>query len=898
MPEIEIDTSQLTYPVIEIPEADSGPIDGSRATQSIVTLPTGTDYHLQLDNGLISDFSFAVTEEGTLDFAEACDSFLHGRGGRRLTVRGMPVQIDASALDYPLRPQTTGLLSPPISDHTYELSLVPASGYRLGTGDGISGYIDFDFSLEGYVELGPETVEFATAEGNTLTILGVTINIDGRALSHDLLPLNAAGAGYLPRATVNQLTVLPGNGYMFQAGPGVVADFRYGVAPDGTVLVDPAFTGFASAAGSTLKLKGHTINIDGRKLSHDVLPLGIAGEGKFLPRATVNQLTVLPAKGYNFQPGLGTVADFSYGVTRDGKVSVDPPHTGTASVSGGGGTLKLHGHLINIDGRKLSHDLLPLGLAGDGKFLPRDTVNQLTVLPANGYGFQPGSGVIADFWYAINRQGQVLTDPIYDGFTSASGHVLKIRGYTINVDGRQLSHDLLPLGIQGDGEFLPRNRVNQLTIIPASGYGFQPTKGIVADFDYRLTVQGDVEVHPRYGGFASVQDSTLTITGNPVEVDAKALSHDLLLNVTGNEVVPAGGSEDFRLLPAKGYSFFSASGILANFSFGLDVTGLVLIDPRYTGFSRADRSKLRISGYTIIVDGTSLSFDLRPLLLGWTGGDLSHTTTHEMTLIPGAGYVFLATDGSSREFQVTLEIDGSVSVSPTGPDVLLVKLKGAIVVATATTAGTPTTVVPPAILSNLPDQLRFDSTTGWPPRLPSTSGAVDVRPSPVSFNFSDWTHYLTVALAHPEVKSLLQGSFVWLGCHLLGTRNPTNPMQVLVCLRNPSTGQIIDVRISGNSVESVTTKEPWEHPESPSEMAAAIDMVKNHPKHAPHIVGLQAHAIVRVPNDPKIASYRHRCMYVMFTKPEDPHVERLVCYAVLVDLDTQTIVAARSTPCS
>jgi hypothetical protein len=899
MPEIEIDTSQLTCPVVEIPEADTGPLASSNRRRQIVDLPAATDYHLQLDGGPLSDFSFEVTEDGTLHFDEAFDSFLSGRGGRCLMVRGTPVRIDTQSLDYPLRPRFADLPSPPLTDHVYDLSLVPASGYRMEIGNGNSGYIDFDVTLDGYVQLPSQAAKFATVEGNTLAVRGVTINIDGRALSHDLLPLNAAGTGSLSRATVNQLTVLPGSGYKFQPVPGVVADFAYGVTEDGKVVVEAPFAGFASAEGSTLKLRGVTINIDGRKLSHDLLPIGIAGDGNYLSRATVNQLTVLPAKGYNFQPGPGVVADFSYGVTREGKVSVDPPYTGTASVSGNGSTLKLHGHAINIDGRKLSHDLLPVGIAGDGKYLSRATVNQLTVLPAGRYGFKPGPGVVADFWYAVNLQGQVSIDSVYERFSSATGHVLKIQGYTITIDGRQLSHDLLPTGLAGVGNFLPHAMVNKLTIIPAPGYGFQPTRDIVADFDYRLTVHGNVEIHPRYSGFAAGQDSTLIVTGHQVKVNAKELSHDLLLNAAGNdEVAPAGGSAGFRLIPAKGYTFYSASGILAKFAFGLDVSGLIRIDPRYTGFSRADRSQLHIAGYTIIVDGRGLSFDLRPLLLGWAGGDLSHTTTHEMTLIPGADYIFRANDGSGREFKVTLEIDGSVSVSPTGPDTLLVKLKETVVAPKATVGGTPGPVEPPPLLSNLPSPVRFDSTTGWPPRLPSTSAVVDVSPSPVSFTFSDWTHYLTVALNNPEVQNLLQGSVVWLGCHLLGTRSPANPMQVLVSLRNPSTGQVIDVRIAGNAVESVTAKEPWEHPESPSEMAAAIDIVKNHPDHAPHIAGLQAHAILRVPSDTKNAGYRHRCMHVMFTKAEDPFIERLVCYAVLVDLDTQKIVAARKTPCS
>ena len=205
-----------------------------------------------------------------------------------------------------------------------------------------------------------------------------------------------------------------------------------------------------------LHLPGHTINIDGRALSHDLLPIGMQGPSTFLPRATVNQLTLIPATGYGFQPGSGIIADLRYGVGQDGNVILVPEFGAFASASGN--TLTIHGQRINIDGRALSHDLLPTGIAGEGAFLPRATVNQLTIIPASGYSFQPGSGIVADLRYGIGRDGNVILDPEFVGFASASGNTLTIHGQRINIDGRALSHDLLPTGIAGEGAFLPRGR--------------------------------------------------------------------------------------------------------------------------------------------------------------------------------------------------------------------------------------------------------------------------------------------------------------------------------------------------------------------------------------------------------------------------------------------------------
>jgi hypothetical protein len=47
MPEIEIDTSQLTLPLVAIPEAGTGLVDGSSATRRTVLSPARTGYHVQ-----------------------------------------------------------------------------------------------------------------------------------------------------------------------------------------------------------------------------------------------------------------------------------------------------------------------------------------------------------------------------------------------------------------------------------------------------------------------------------------------------------------------------------------------------------------------------------------------------------------------------------------------------------------------------------------------------------------------------------------------------------------------------------------------------------------------------------------------------------------------------------
>ena len=122
--------------------------------------------------------------------------------------------------------------------------------------------------------------------------------------------------------------MISASGYSFQAGDGIFADLSYGVGRDGAVQLDPGFAAFASASGNTLTIRGHAINIDGRALSTDLFPLGIAGPvATFLPHATVNQLTMISASGYSFQAGDGifaTSATGSGGTARSSSIPASP----------------------------------------------------------------------------------------------------------------------------------------------------------------------------------------------------------------------------------------------------------------------------------------------------------------------------------------------------------------------------------------------------------------------------------------------------------------------------------------------------------------------------------------------------------------------------------------------
>jgi hypothetical protein len=410
----------------------------------------------------------------------------------------------------------------------------------------------------------------------------VTIQIDTSQLSYPEFLIPGVTPAFLNGATTPSITLAPGT-YSFQQASGYFADFTFTVDAAGHVGFDPRFNGFLQGAGtSRLVIVGFPIHLVATALDHDLLPM-VAGAG-VLSHTSAHDLRLVPASHYGFQPGSGIVAAFEFGLDLSGHVVVNAAYSSFASASGS--TLTITGHRIQVDARALSHDLLPISLLGyTGGSLPRASVNQLTLIPASGYDFQPGSGIVASFLYAINAAGSVVVDPAYASFASAAGSTLTIRGHTIHIDGRGLSHDLLPISLIGyTGGFLPRASINQLTLIPAVGYTFQPGSGIVADMNYTVGVDGNVSFPVSCNGFlAGSGTDTLIVGGYPVLVDATLADSNLLSIINAVGVVAEARRYLFAvLIPAEGYAPQTAHGVLSH-GFGIQRDGSVIFDPGVAG---------------------------------------------------------------------------------------------------------------------------------------------------------------------------------------------------------------------------------------------------------------------------------------------------------------------------
>src|SRR5262249_27704287 len=153
-------------------------------------------------------------------------------------------------------------------------------------------------------------------------------------------------------------------------------------------------------------------------------------------------------------------------------------YAGFASVIGN--TLKITGYTVTIDGTALSHDLLPISLAGytDG-FLSRSSTHQLTLIPAAGYTFQPGSGIVADMAYTVDTDGSITFPATCSEFLSAQApSTLVVRGYPILVDATAADSDLLSL--VNVAVKVEAHRYVFAVLVPCQSYGLQTANGIFA----------------------------------------------------------------------------------------------------------------------------------------------------------------------------------------------------------------------------------------------------------------------------------------------------------------------------------------------------------------------------------------------------------------------------------
>jgi hypothetical protein len=401
----------------------------SRDRTHTLRLVPAKNYRFQPSYLFPANFEFEVTLGGTVNFPEVYDSFLMGRGTTTLTIGGFPITIDGTTLDHDLTPYNLeGNVSVLSRNSTHTLRLVPGKDYKFQPSHLFPANFKFEVTLSGKINYDTIYNDFLDGRGSTtLTIRGFEITIDGTTLDHDLEPYYLDGnVSVLSRYRTHTLKLVPGQDYKFQPSYLFPANFKFEVTLSGKINYDPSE--YALCLGglgtSTLKILGCAITIDGTALSHDLKLYYISGNTNILTRDRPHYLKLVPGQYYKLLPSSEVLAYpvFKFEVTTSGTVTYD---SSNVLFLGGGGSsvLRVGGFSFTLDGRRLSHDLQ---LIDNAEILSRDRTHELTLMPADVHGFQPGADIPAGFKFQMALTDKVVIDSSFRDFARWADRTLTL----------------------------------------------------------------------------------------------------------------------------------------------------------------------------------------------------------------------------------------------------------------------------------------------------------------------------------------------------------------------------------------------------------------------------------------------------------------------------------------
>jgi hypothetical protein len=218
------------------------------------------------------------------------------------------------------------------------------------------------------------------------------------------------------------------------------------------------------------------------------------------------------------------------------------------------------------------------------------TVQSFNLAPGE-YSFQIASGYYADFTFSVTPLGTIDFNVGYNGFLSGRGtSTLRIDGLSVTLDARYLS---------GSGVLLVVPTTDWITyqtcrMVPASYYSVQQGSGVVANFSFKLGVDGhwsyNAALDVAVGGFlAGSGTSTLAFYGYPLLVDARAAGGTgvTVQTIWGMPFSPT-SVEYANLLPAQYFALQVRSGVVSPASFSLAPNGTFTIDSTATSLLSLD----------------------------------------------------------------------------------------------------------------------------------------------------------------------------------------------------------------------------------------------------------------------------------------------------------------------
>ena len=180
------------------------------APLSSLELPAG-GYEVIVASALVSNFTFTVTPQSTVDFDPSFDSFASGRGSSTLVITGFELTFDARYLS---GPTTVFVLPDAVQVLNTRIRLLPAPTYGLEQGSGSVAQWQLAVGLDGkfHYEQSLDISQNGFLSGNGTTVLqlfGYPLLVDARASGASSVGLVPTGNVTFSTTDVTFVNLLP-----------------------------------------------------------------------------------------------------------------------------------------------------------------------------------------------------------------------------------------------------------------------------------------------------------------------------------------------------------------------------------------------------------------------------------------------------------------------------------------------------------------------------------------------------------------------------------------------------------------------------------------------------------------------------------------------------------------
>jgi hypothetical protein len=264
------------------------------------------------------------------------------------------------------------------------------------------------------------------------------------------------------------------------------------------------------------------------------------------------------------------------------------------------------------------------------------------------------------FQFTTDAAGNVSFSSAYNGFLSASGTSLTVRGYTVAVDSRALTTQSVYIELDGE-TWVPRG-VTSVTTVP--GYiRFHQRDVFGNSVDLRINDAGGFALTPSQLAWAHVDTPAVAVLdGFDFEVDASALTTlNVYVETDGQTWRPSDTVIPLRGIPGT-YRVHQQDVWGNAFDFTVLANGTISRTPIVEGFTHVAGRRVIVDGYTFQLRApglTAVDYYVEMSGQNWTPRD----QTSEFVAIPG-NYRFHQHDPWGNAFDFALTSDGELSLNP------------------------------------------------------------------------------------------------------------------------------------------------------------------------------------------------------------------------------------------